>query len=150
MLDLVTPSMGLSGSNYGLLRYKMPRDRINATVSRGRSLNLDARAGLPSSRAAATDTLAKQFRKHEQKWKRETRHVSSPTDKYLHTSYARIIGMGKPAASLILGSLRREPDDWFYALRAVTGANPVTAAMAGDMKRMTAAWLHWGRQEGLC
>jgi hypothetical protein len=96
-----------------------------------------------------SDWIANEFRKHERKWKRETRHLSSPSEKYLHPSYARIIGLGWPAVALILRSLRRERDDWFYALRALTGANPVTAAMAGDMVAMTAAWLAWGQQHGV-
>jgi hypothetical protein len=45
-----------------------------------------------------------------------------------------------------LRDLERSPDDWFYALRAMTGANPVTAAMAGDVRRMAQAWIHWGHQ----
>ena len=90
------------------------------------------------------DWAAAEFKKHAKKWKRETAHLSSPAEKYLHQSYARIIGLGWPAAAFILKSMTKEMDDWFYALRAITGANPVTASMAGDMRQMTAAWLKWG------
>jgi hypothetical protein len=77
-----------------------------------------------------------------------TRHLSSPTDRYLHPSYARIIGLGLAAVPLILEAMKRDPDDWFYALRAITGVNPVTAAMAGNMKKMTEAWIRWGENNG--
>jgi hypothetical protein len=95
------------------------------------------------------NAVFREFQKHEKKWKRDTRHISSPSEKYLHASYARIIGLGWPVVSLILQTLRRQPDDWFYALRAITGENPVTAQMAGDVKRMTNAWISWGIKRGL-
>jgi hypothetical protein len=95
------------------------------------------------------ENIATEFKRHERKWKRETRHLSDPAQKYLHPSYARVIGLGWPAVSLILRTLKRQPDDWFYALRAITGANPVTPAMAGDMPLMVRAWIKWGEQRGL-
>lgn len=95
------------------------------------------------------DEVVAVFKKYERKWKRETRHLSSPTEKYLHPSYARIIGLGWPAVALILKSLSKERGDWFYALRALTGTSPVTSSMAGNMKQMTAAWLRWGSRMGL-
>lgn len=93
--------------------------------------------------------VALTFRKHARKWKRETAYVSSLTDKYLHPSYARIIGLGPSAVPLILETLKRDPGDWFFALRALTGVNPVPNADAGDMPRMAAAWIKWGRQRHL-
>jgi hypothetical protein len=100
-------------------------------------------------RPNASTQFDKEFKKHEKKWKRETQYFSSPGDKYLHPSYARIIGMGYPAVSLILKSMQRQPADWFYALRAMTGANPVSSAMAGDLRKMTEAWIKWGERQGL-
>jgi hypothetical protein len=99
--------------------------------------------------AQVKDRVASEFKTHERKWKKQTLHVSSPVDKYLHPSYARIIGLGWPAVAFILKSLKKEPADWFYALRAITGANPVTNPMAGDMRRMTDTWLKWGEARGL-
>jgi hypothetical protein len=95
------------------------------------------------------ERTAVEFEKHRRKWRRDTQHLSSPSERYLHPSYARIIGLGWPAASLILRSLRDDADDWFYALRAITGENPVSASMAGDMTKMSKAWLEWGEQQGL-
>jgi hypothetical protein len=109
------------------------------------------RMSLPST-IAQRDSLGdvtREFRNHADMWKREMRFVSSLHEKYLHPSYARIIGIGEPAVPLILRSLQREPDDWFYALRAITGDNPVPASAAGNMREMTDAWLQWGRARGL-
>lgn len=93
--------------------------------------------------------VSDEFKKYEKEWKRDTQYSSSLTDKYLHPSYARIIGIGQPAVPLILRSLKQQPNDWFYALRAITGANPVRSADAGDMQKMSQAWLAWGRERGL-
>ena len=98
----------------------------------------------------AHDYIAAEFEKHERKWKRDTQYTSSLSEKYLHASYARMIGLGWAAVPFILASLRLEPDDWFYALRAITGADPVRAQHAGNMTKMSEAWIMWGRQRGLC
>ena len=49
---------------------------------------------------------------------------------------------------LILNELESEPDFWFWALRALTRANPVTDNMAGNLSTMTRIWLDWGREHG--
>ena len=58
--------------------------------------------------------------------------------------------MGPPVVPLILQSLKKQPNDWFYALRAITGANPVRSADAGDMQKMAQAWVTWGKKRGFC
>lgn len=97
----------------------------------------------------ATNTLEAEFARHEKKWKKDTRFVSSLHDKYLHPSYARIIGLGVPVVPYILRGLERESDDWFYALRSVTGENPVPMSAAGNVPKMADIWLTWGRKRGL-
>ena len=89
------------------------------------------------------DDTRNDFVKHAMKWKRETIHISSPSEKYLHPSYARIIGMGRKALPFLFLELQNHGGDWFYALRAITGANPVTPSMAGNMPKMISAWLTW-------
>ncbi len=101
------------------------------------------------ARTFLRSAVKEEFTKHERQWKRDTRFTSSLADKFLHPSYARIIGMGWPAVSLILKSLERQTDDWFYALRAITGADPVNAKDVGHISKMAQAWLRWGRERGL-
>jgi hypothetical protein len=52
--------------------------------------------------------------------------------------------MGQGVVPLLLAELRREPDDWFWALHALTGANPVPATGRGNVRAMAEAWLQWG------
>jgi hypothetical protein len=95
------------------------------------------------------DRTESEFRKHAKLWLKETLHISSPVEKYLHPSYARIIGLGFAVVPYILATLKRQPNDWFYALRAITGENPIPASAAGDIKRMADLWVSWGEAQGL-
>jgi len=88
------------------------------------------------------------FRALAERWKKETAHHSNVAKKALHPAYQEIIGMGEGAVPLLLMELRREPDDWFWALHAITGANPVPAAGRGNVRAMTDAWVQWGREKG--
>jgi hypothetical protein len=83
-----------------------------------------------------------------ERWKRETAHLSNIAKKALHPAYQEIIGMGEHAVPLLLAELRRQLDDWFWALHAITGANPVPAADGGNLRAMTEAWLGWGAEHG--
>lgn len=93
-------------------------------------------------------TVGAQFRKLEKRWKRETMHISSLDERYGHRSYRQIIGLGPDVIPFILESLRTEPDYWFYALRLLTGEDPVSPSAAGRMRKMADAWLKWGRSHG--
>ena len=96
----------------------------------------------------ATEEELARFHTLAQQWKQETAHYSNIAKKALHPAYQEIIGMGKAAVPLLLAELRREPDDWFWALHAITGSNPVPAASAGDVRAMADAWLEWGAEKG--
>jgi hypothetical protein len=63
--------------------------------------------------------------------------------------YQKIIGMGSEAIPLILEELQRDPDQWFWALEAITDENPVPAEAAGKVRLMAQAWIEWGKQRGL-
>ncbi len=93
------------------------------------------------------DDLAR-FQGLVQQWKKETAHVSNIGKRALHPAYQEIIGMGKAVVPLLLAELKREPDDWFWALHAICGANPVPPESRGNLREMTAAWLKWGSEQG--
>ena len=42
-----------------------------------------------------------------------------------HSAYQSIIALGAPVVPHILNCLAAEPDRWFVALHAITGASPV-------------------------
>src|SRR5688572_18216036 len=99
-------------------------------------------------RTVAVPSIHHRFRRLAAKWYRETRFTSSIHEIVMNKHYQQIIGLGPPAVPLILAEMKLRPHFWFWALRAITGANPVRKDIAGDLGRMTDAWLGWGRRHG--
>jgi len=92
--------------------------------------------------------LETEFKKFAEEWRIETGMLSLVTQKSMHQAYQRIIGMGQPVIPLILRDLEQKPDHWFWALRAITGDNPVKPEQRGRMRQMAQAWIEWGKEHG--
>jgi len=94
------------------------------------------------------------FEDFASQWRKGRNPLSSNAwDNILNPAYQRIIGMGTDAVPFILRELRHElekgePDDWFPALWAITGENPVPTESRGKLREMTKAWLQWGSRQG--
>lgn len=69
-------------------------------------------------------------------------------DMVTHPAYQAIIGLGPAAIPYILHEVEHNLDHWFWALRAITGADPVPVESRGKLKEMAQAWLAWGRTYG--
>ena len=91
---------------------------------------------------------AEQFDRLAKAWKEDTRYICSTTDLATHPAYQRIIGMGRDVVPLILADLRKEPYQWFWALRAITGEDPVPETQKGKVRQMANAWIQWGKRKG--
>ncbi|WP_199246396.1 hypothetical protein [[Phormidium] sp. ETS-05] len=89
-----------------------------------------------------------QFLELASQWRRETVMMSLVQKMSMHPAYQRIIGMGQPVVPLILRELEQEADHWFWALQAITGANPVLPEQRGRLTEMADAWIQWGRENG--
>ena len=98
--------------------------------------------------APDTDTLQAQFADLAAQWQRDRPRGGDLAAMTAHPAYQSIIAMGAPAVPWILESLAAQPDHWFVALHAITGANPVAPASQGRLPEMAAAWLEWGQQQG--
>jgi hypothetical protein len=101
-----------------------------------------------TTRAPASKKTREIFEQCVQEWRRATRFESSSTEIFMNPAYQRIIGLGPDVIPLILRSLAERHEHWFWALRALTGENPVSEANAGDVEAMSQAWLTWGREHG--
>lgn len=93
-------------------------------------------------------TVERKFRSLAEQWYLDTLFTSSYYEKILHPAYQKILTLGQNAIPLILHELKAMPNDWFWALRVLTDADPVTADQAGDMQAMADAWITWGRDKG--
>jgi len=89
------------------------------------------------------------FERLAAEWKDQGKFLPSPSAIAALPAYRAIIAMGWEALPLILGALRREPDQWFVALRRITGEDPVPEDARGDLHRMAEAWLRWGAEHGI-
>lgn len=90
--------------------------------------------------------LARKFNALKVEWGTETAHLSSITEISMHPAYQQIIGMGQVAISLIFSEMEKNPDHWFWALRSITGEDPVLPEHRGRLKQMTEDWLKWGKE----
>ena len=102
---------------------------------------------LPITRRPQGD--AEKFQALAETWRREVQFLSSVTEMVLHSAYQRIIGMGVAVVPHLLRELERRPDHWFWALTSITGADPVKPEDRGKLRKMTDAWLRWGKEQGL-
>jgi hypothetical protein len=88
------------------------------------------------------------FRSLAQQWQQETALLSRLDQKVLHPAYQQIIGIGAEVLPLIFLELEQQPNHWFWALKAITGANPIKPEHRGRVKLMAQDWLKWGRDHG--
>jgi hypothetical protein len=101
------------------------------------------------TRALGKATPRERFQQLAAEWKQQSRHMSNTAQMAMLRPYQKIIGMGWDAVPLILEELGREPDQWFWALEAITDENPVPPEAAGQVGPMAQAWIDWGRLNGL-
>ena len=93
--------------------------------------------------------VGERFRRLSAEWKVQSRYLSNTAQMAMLKPYQRIVGMGFSAVPLILEELRRKPDQWFWALEAITEDNPVPPEAAGKVREMARAWIDWGTRRGL-
>ena len=94
-------------------------------------------------------SIEEEFARLASSWREEMSFASSATAISMHSAYQQIIGLGEDAVPLILHEIEMSgPDHWFWALSAITRENPITAEIAGNLTKMSEAWLEWGRRRG--
>ena len=88
----------------------------------------------------------KHFLKLKNKWKSETMFYSSSTTIFNNSSYKEIINFGEKSVPWIIRELKRTDDHWFYALKTITGINPVNPENYGIISQMKKDWIDWAEQ----
>ena len=91
------------------------------------------------------------FNRLVEDWYRERGAMSSITDAAVCPAYQSIIGMGMIAVPFIFARLDSEgsdPDQWFWALKAILGIDPVADNDRGNYPNMAKSWLEWAKYEG--
>jgi hypothetical protein len=93
---------------------------------------------------------AVRFRLLADKWKAETRFLSSTEDIVLHDAYQRIMAMGPTALPLIFAEWKREGDNpyyWHWALERLAGDDPTSSTQMSTTE-LRDAWLAWAEENG--
>lgn len=83
------------------------------------------------------------FNQLKQEWIEETKILSSISEICMHPAYQQIIGMGKTVIPYIIQEMVENPNHWFWALKSITGVDPVPSDKRGKMEKMTNAWFKW-------
>ena len=97
---------------------------------------------------SAYDQYAKaQFADLAREWRKGRKLTSSVGKMIAHPAYRAIISLGAAVVPYILKDLAVEPDHWFIAPHAITGADPVEEKERGILPAMAKAWLRWGKEE---
>ena len=95
-----------------------------------------------------SETLEERFRRLAAVWHKETAYLSSMSEASSHPAYQEIIRLGPEVVPLLLRDLEANHTHWFAALRALTGAEPISTSAAGNIPKMTEAWLSWAKDKG--
>lgn len=110
-----------------------------------------AELAAPKARLAELEAereLERRFRELAVQW-REEGGVYSGREMFEVPSYRAIMAMGRPVVPLILRELEQRPDHWYFALRHLTGADPVSDEHRGRLHEMARDWVDWGYAHGL-
>jgi len=99
----------------------------------------------PISRQWASPVL--RFDTLKKAWENDTAFLSSITEIAMHPAYQQIIGMGPIAIPFVLLELQTRPGHWFWALKSITGEDPVPSESRGKVNEMTEAWINWGTDQ---
>jgi hypothetical protein len=101
-----------------------------------------------TSSASGDGKLKARFDQLAKAWLTETAFVSSSDDLVAHPAFQEIVRMGSPVIPLLLHELEAGTGHWHRALTRITGADPVPAADRGNIAKVRAAWLQWGKEQG--
>ena len=97
----------------------------------------------------AQESIESRLRKLEAQWKDDTRFLSDAGKIVNHPAFRAIIALGEEVVPILLRDLESQSSLWVWALPEITGANPVLPADGGNIRKMSDAWLKWGREKGL-
>lgn len=95
------------------------------------------------------ESVAVRFYRLAADWSENTAHVSSVDDLVAHPCYQEIINLGWDVVPLLLIDLQKNRRFWFPALYAITKVRPYDLSDAGNGRRMTDAWVTWGKRKKL-
>ncbi len=133
------------------LKEKIARVRTFDEICAQSSQETAAMSTVPTKQPPATgptESIEAKFQRLAAAWHQAVAHHSSTTVRNNHLAYQEIIGLGPAVVPLLLRDMEAKHTHWFYALRQITGANPIPPSAAGNIRQMVEAWLRWAKENG--
>jgi hypothetical protein len=100
-------------------------------------------------RVPPAETVEQKLRRLEIQWQADTQFLSDAGRIVNHPAFQQIIALGKDVVPYLLRDLQARPSLWVWALPEITCENPVPASDAGNIRKMSDAWLKWGQSQGI-
>lgn len=128
-----------------------PKKKEASTVLVKRRVNDEAKLAPRRNQLPVNDLEAAvqgTLRQLAEQWRNDTMLSSSLTEITLHPAYQRIIGHGPAAIPFLIEQVKNNGLQWFPALKAITGADPVPAEDRGRVRAMRDAWIRWASDQG--
>lgn len=97
----------------------------------------------------SSESVAVRFYRLAADWSENTHGLSSVDDLISDPSYQQIIQLGWPVVPLLLMDLQKNKRFWFPALYTITKIRPFDPSDVGNFRRMTEAWIKWGKRKQL-
>lgn len=88
------------------------------------------------------------FKRLANEWSRNTLHISSASDLVNDRCYREIVALGWDVVPYLLVDLQRNKRFWFPALAEITRLRPFDKSDRSNPRRMTEAWIRWGKRKG--
>tara|TARA_Y100000310_G_scaffold345276_1_gene463342 strand:+ start:5132 stop:5431 length:300 start_codon:yes stop_codon:yes gene_type:complete len=94
--------------------------------------------------------IEKKYKELKVKWQDETAYFSSLSMKVDNPHHQKICNLGSKIVPIILNEFRNgDIDHLFFALRNITGADPIPEEDRGKVQKMAQHWVNWGIKEGI-
>lgn len=135
-----------------IMLYHVPAN-LTDTQDIPRPLSINQRQQFPDCQSrtfvlSERSEIEKVFDRLAKRWKEETSGYSSVAGMVMHPAYLEVISYGEQMIPLILKDLQIKPSHWFIALKTLAKTSPVRPEDAGNIKKMTEAWIAWGKANG--
>jgi hypothetical protein len=130
-------------------KYLLVHGRKRCTPGRYHTL-LSTAVGAITNKAIATTKsvdIATRFYRLADEWEHTVGSSSSLTAMTKHPIYREIVKMGWQVVPYMLRDLEKPHGFWFPALDEITGIRPYDRSDAGNYKKMTKAWVQWGKRK---
>lgn len=144
------------GSDEGALVFKSDPDALYAMKLQGWHERVQLpwfstpawSAPVETAPAIDFETIAR-FETLVDEWRKARDPFTSGIENFILPAYQQIIGLGPAALPLIFQKLQHGADEWFWALRSITGENPVKEQHVGNQEGMRKDWLEWASANNL-